>query len=235
LYDDWSFPLSENQPSEKSRIAKLIDHTVLKPETVREDVLRICREALEYRFASVCVNPCWVPDVARELSGSDVKVCTVIAFPFGAAATENKACETAIAIRMGAQEIDMVLNIGALRSGNLDVVRRDIAAVVEESRRTGALVKVILETALLNNEQKLAACRLSKEAGADFVKTSTGFASAGATVEDIALMRNAVGPGMGVKASGGVRTLEDLRKMVAAGASRIGASASVQIVNAAGS
>ena len=226
--------MSENEPSEKLRVAKLIDHTVLKPDAVRDDVLRVCREALECRFASVCVNPCWVPDVARELAGSEVKVCTVVSFPFGASTTESKACETAIAIRMGAQEIDMVLNIGALRSGQFDLVRRDIEAVVEECRRRDALLKVILETALLTEEQKVTACRLSQEAGADFVKTSTGFASAGAKAEDIALMRATVGPAMGVKASGGIRTLEDLRKMVAAGANRIGASASVQIVNAIG-
>jgi deoxyribose-phosphate aldolase len=213
-------------------IAGLIDHTILKPDAVRDDVLRICREALEYRFASVCVNPCWVPDVARELAGSEVKVCTVIAFPFGASLTETKAAETAATIRVGAQEIDMVMNIGALRSGDPESVQRDIAAVVQESHPYGAKVKVILETALLNDEQKVLACRLAQAAGADFVKTSTGFAAAGATVADIELMRRTVGPNIGVKASGGIRTLEDLKKMVAAGASRIGASASVQIVNA---
>jgi deoxyribose-phosphate aldolase len=226
LYDDWSFPLPDNE------IAALIDHTVLKPEAVRADILRVCAEAREYLFASVCVNPYWVPLVARELSGSGVKVCTVVSFPFGASSTESKAAETAAAIRMGAREIDMVMNVGAMRSGAVEDVQHDIAAVVEASHPSGAIVKVILETALLTNEQKVLACRLSQAAGADFVKTSTGFSSAGATVEDIETMRRTVGPAMGVKASGGIRTLEDFRKMVAAGASRIGASAGVQIVNA---
>ncbi len=219
-------------PVPNADIASLIDHTVLKPDAVRDDILRVCREALEYRFASVCVNPWWVPDVARELANSPVKVCTVVSFPFGASSTESKAAETAAAIRMGAQEIDMVMNIGALRSGDTEGVKRDIFAVVEECHPYGALVKVILETALLTDEQKVLACQLSQAAGADFVKTSTGFTASGATVADIELMRRTVGPVMGVKASGGVRTLEDFRKMTAAGASRIGASAGVQIVNA---
>jgi deoxyribose-phosphate aldolase len=216
----------------QTNIASLIDHTVLKPEAVREDILRVCREALEYQFASVCVNPWWAPDVARELAGSQVKVCTVVAFPFGATSTESKAAETAAAIRMGAQEIDMVMNVGALKSGDSEGVQRDIASVVDQSHPYGVKVKVILETALLTDEQKVLACRLSQAAGADFVKTSTGFAASGATVADIELMRRTVGLSMGVKASGGVRTFEDFNKMVAAGASRIGASASVQIVNA---
>ncbi len=215
-----------------THVASLIDHTILKPDTVRDAVLRICREALEYQFASVCVNPWWVPDVAAELAGSPVKVCTVISFPFGASSTPSKAAETAVAVRMGAQEIDMVLNVGALLSGDTEGVRNDIAAVVEESHAGGATVKVILETALLTDQQKVLACQLSQEAGADYVKTSTGFASAGATVADVALMRKTVGSGMGVKASGGIRTWEDFQKMVAAGASRIGTSSGIQIVHA---
>jgi deoxyribose-phosphate aldolase len=220
------FPLPDNH------IAALIDHTILKPEAVRADILRICAEAREYGFASVCVNPYWVPLVAQELTGSEVKVCSVVSFPFGASSTESKVAETAAAIRMGAREIDMVMNIGAMRSGESAEVQHDIAAVVAASHPSGAIVKVILETALLTDEQKVLACRLSQAAAADFVKTSTGFSSAGATVEDLQLMRRTVGPAMGVKASGGVRTLEDFKKMVAAGASRIGASAGVQIVNA---
>ncbi len=213
-------------------IAQLIDHTILKPEATADDVRKVCREARQYGFASVCVNPYWVPLVAAELKGSPVKVCTVVGFPLGASATEIKAAETLAAVRAGAREIDMVINVGELRGGNHDAVRNDIAAVVNASHPNGAIVKVILETALLDDNQKTAACRLAKAAGADFVKTSTGFAAHGATVSDIALMRMAVGPEMGVKASGGIRTLDDLRNMAAAGASRIGASASVKIVEA---
>jgi deoxyribose-phosphate aldolase len=217
-----------NGASSLSEIASLIDHTILKPEATAEDVRKVCREAREYGFASVCVNPYWVTLVARELAGSVVKVCTVTGFPLGATTTEAKAAETAIAIRMGAQEIDMVLNVGALRSGEIETVRRDIAAIVDQ----GVPVKVILETALLDDAQKVIACEIAKAAGAAFVKTSTGFSTSGATVHDVELMRKTVGPEMGVKASGGIRTLEDFRKMVAAGASRVGASASVKIVDA---
>ena len=192
----------------------------------------MCAEARQYGFATVCVNPYWVRLVAGELAGSGVKVCAVVGFPLGANATEIKVAETAGVIRAGAQEIDMVLNVGELRGGNYDAVRDDIVAVVETAHASGAIVKVILETALLNSEQKVKACLLAKEARADFVKTSTGFGPGGATAEDVALMRRTVGPAMGVKASGGVRTLEDLKKMVAAGASRVGASASVKIVEA---
>jgi len=213
-------------------IAALIDHTILKPEATRADVVKVCREARQYSFASVCVNPYWVPLVKSELAGSRVLVCTVVGFPLGATSSESKAAETAFAVRDGAQEIDMVINVGALRSGDHDAVRKDIAAVVDIAHKAGAIVKVILETALLDDAQKSAACQLSKAAGADFVKTSTGFSSAGATAHDIALMRAAVGPGMGVKASGGIRTLQDLQTMTAAGATRIGASASVKIVEA---
>jgi deoxyribose-phosphate aldolase len=213
-------------------IAALIDHTILKPEATRDDVVKICREARQYGFASVCVNPYWVPLVRAELAGSAVKVCTVVGFPLGATSTEAKVAETAAAVRAGAEEIDMVINIGALRSGDQDAVRQDIRQVVETSHRAGAIVKVILETALLDDPQKAAACTLAKQAGADFVKTSTGFSTSGATAHDVALMRGVVGPGMGIKAAGGIRTLSDLRTMTAAGATRIGASASIKIVEA---
>jgi deoxyribose-phosphate aldolase len=214
-------------------IASMIDHTILKPDATRADVVKICREARQYNFASVCVNPYWVPLVKAELSGSPVKVCTVVGFPLGATSTEAKVAETAAALRAGAQEIDMVINVGALRSGDTDAVKADIQQVVKVSHAAGAIVKVILETALLDDNQKAVACTLCKLAGADFVKTSTGFAASGATAHDVALMRQVVGPEMGVKASGGIRTLSDFRAMAAAGASRIGASASVKIVEAA--
>ena len=213
-------------------IAALIDHTILKPEATRADVMKVCREARQYNFASVCVNPYWVPLVRNELVGSPVKVCTVVGFPLGATSTEAKVAEAAAALRAGAQEIDMVINVGALRSGDHEAVKLDIQQVVRVSHEARAVVKVILETALLDDNQKAVACTLSKLAGADFVKTSTGFGPSGATAHDIALMRSVVGPDMGVKASGGIRTLEDLRTMAAAGASRIGASASVKIVEA---
>jgi deoxyribose-phosphate aldolase len=215
-----------------SSIAALIDHTLLMPEATEADIRKVCSEARQYGFATVCVNPYWVRLVAGELAGSRVKVCAVVGFPLGANATEIKVAETAGVIRAGAQEIDMVLNVGELRGGNYEAVRDDIVAVVETAHANGAIVKVILETALLNSEQKVKACLLAKEAHADFVKTSTGFGPGGTTTEDVALMRRTVGPAMGVKASGGVRTLEDLRKMVAAGASRVGASSSVKIIEA---
>jgi deoxyribose-phosphate aldolase len=214
-------------------IAALIDHTLLRPEATRDDVVKLCREARKYGFASVCVNPYWVPLVQSELQGSPVKVCTVVGFPLGANSTEVKRAEAEAAVRAGAQEIDMVINVGALRSGDLETVKLDIQAVVEVSHRAGAIVKTILETALLDDNQKAVGCTLAKMAGADFVKTSTGFGPSGATAHDVALMRKVVGPEMGVKASGGVRSLDDLRKLTAAGASRIGASASVRIVEAA--
>jgi deoxyribose-phosphate aldolase len=219
-------------PEFDSSIAALIDHTLLKPEATAAEIRKVCAEARHYSFASVCVNPYWVRLVAGELAGSAVKVCSVVGFPLGASATEIKVAETVAAIRDGAQEIDMVLNIGELRGGNHGAVRDDIKAVVETAHSHGAIVKVILETALLNDEQKVAACLLAKEAGADFVKTSTGFGPSGATAADVALMRRTVGPAIGVKASGGVRTLEDLQTMVVAGANRVGASASVKIVEA---
>jgi deoxyribose-phosphate aldolase len=213
-------------------IASLIDHTILKPDATRADVIKVCREARQYSFASVCVNPYWVPLVRAELAGSPVKVCTVVGFPLGATSTESKVAETAGALRAGAQEIDMVINVGALRSGDHEAVKIDIQEVVKVAHTAGAIVKVILETALLDDNQKAVACTLCKLAGADFVKTSTGFSSAGATAHDVALMREVVGPEMGVKASGGIRTLSDLKTMTAAGATRIGASASVKIVEA---
>ncbi len=213
-------------------IAALIDHTILKPDATRADVQKVCREARQYNFASVCVNPYWVPLVCAELSGCPVKVCSVVGFPLGATSTEAKAAETAVAVRDGAQEIDMVINVGALRSGDQEAVKADIAAVVKAAHAGGAIVKVILETALLEDNLKTIACVLAKAAGAEFVKTSTGFGPSGATAHDIALMREAVGPAMGVKASGGIRTLQDLQTMTAAGATRIGASASVKIVEA---
>lgn len=219
-------------PDFDSSIAALIDHTLLKPEATADDIRKVCEEARHYRFASVCVNPYWVRLVAEQLTGSTVKVCSVVGFPLGASATQIKVAETAAAIRDGAQEIDMVLNIGALRGADHDAVRADIKAVVEIAHACGAIVKVILETALLNDEQKVAASLIAKEAGADFVKTSTGFGPGGATAADVALMRRTVGPEMGVKASGGVRSLEDLQAMAAAGANRVGASASVKIVEA---
>jgi deoxyribose-phosphate aldolase len=217
----------------QSQVARLIDHTLLRPDATANDVRQVCAEAREYGFASVCVNPYWVPLVAAQLAGSEVKVCTVVGFPLGASTTRNKVAETEEAVRAGAQEIDMVLNIGELRGGNHEAVREDIHAVVAAAHQGGAIVKVILETALLNDDQKATACTLAKLAGAEFVKTSTGFSTHGAAVHDVALMRSAAGPEMGVKASGGIRTLEDLEKMVAAGATRIGASGSVKIVEGA--
>jgi deoxyribose-phosphate aldolase len=214
-------------------IASLIDHTLLKPDATAAQIRKLCQEARKYGFATVCVNPCWVQLAAAELAGSEVKVCTVVGFPLGATNTEVKMLETEIAIRNGAREIDMVANDGALLSGDLETVKRDIDGVVKVAHRGGAIVKVILETALLDDAQKAVACALSKLAGADFVKTSTGFASRGATAHDVALMRHVVGPELGVKAAGGIRTLEDFEAMAAAGATRIGASASVKIVEAA--
>jgi len=215
------------------QVARLIDHTLLRSEATAVDIRKLCAEARQHHFFSVCINSYWVPLAASELAGSDVKVCTVVGFPLGANATAIKAAETEGAVRAGAKEIDMVLNIGELRGGNEEAVRQDIEAVVRAAHAGGAIVKVILETALLDDQQKITACALAKVAGADFVKTSTGFSAAGATVHDVALMRQAVGAGMGVKASGGIRTLEDLKSMVAAGATRIGASASVKIIEAA--
>ncbi|RMH64397.1 MAG: deoxyribose-phosphate aldolase [Calditrichaeota bacterium] len=209
-------------------MARWIDHTLLKPDATYEQIEKICLEAREYSFASVCINPSWVADAYKILRGSPVKVCTVIGFPLGATLPEVKAKETRLVIDQGADEVDMVINIGALKSGRLDIVEHDIRSVVRAAgRRT---VKVILETCLLSDEEKVTACVLSQRAGANFVKTSTGFSKGGATVADVALMRKVVGASMGVKASGGVRSYEEACKMVEAGATRIGASASVAIV-----
>ena len=220
-------------PHSASSIARLIDHTLLRPEATRDGILQLCREARQYNFATVCLNPYWVPLAAAELTGSDIKVCTVVGFPLGATSTEAKVSETEAAIRAGAQEIDMVQNIGALLSGEDQAVEEEIALVAAVCHRAGAIVKVILETALLDDNQKSTTCLLAKDAGADFVKTSTGFSTSGATVHDVELMRRLVGPDIGVKASGGIRTLEDLLKMLEAGANRIGASAGVKILQAA--
>ncbi|MCM3141536.1 deoxyribose-phosphate aldolase [Brevibacillus sp. MER 51] len=210
---------------------KYIDHTLLKPDATQEMIDKLCAEAREHDFMSVCVNPYWVKRSAELLAGSDVKVCTVIGFPLGASTIESKAAETRDAIASGATEVDMVLNVGALKSGDLETVKKDIAAVKQAAG--DILLKVILETCLLTEEEKVVACKLSVEAGADYVKTSTGFSTGGATVEDIALMRKTVGPNVGVKASGGVRDGETAVAMIEAGASRIGTSSGVSIVTGA--
>jgi deoxyribose-phosphate aldolase len=215
-------------------LAKYIDHTALKPETTADDIDRLCQEADQYQFASVCVNPTWVKRAATHLRGTDVKVCSVIGFPLGAMTAEIKAMEARRAMRDGAREIDMVINVGALKSSDHATVLADIEKVVDSAHEAGAIVKVILETSLLTDEEKVIASTLAKQAKADFVKTSTGFSGGGATVYDVALMRETVGPNMGVKASGGVRTKSDVEDMIAAGATRIGASAGVQIVSAEG-
>jgi deoxyribose-phosphate aldolase len=211
-------------------IAAMIDHTLLKPEATKQQIETLCQEAKEYKFASVCVNPTWVSTAKELLQGSGVMVCTVIGFPLGATTSETKAFETKNAIEHGAEEVDMVINIGALKDHNDELVEKDIRAVVEAAKGK-AHTKVIIETSLLSEEEKIRACELSAKAGADFVKTSTGFSTGGATAEDIALMRKTVGPDLGVKASGGVRSTEDVQKMIEAGATRIGASSSIAIVN----
>lgn len=210
-------------------LIKMIDHTVLKPDAMEEQVINACQEAKEYGFASVCVNPCFVSLVKQQLQGSEVKVCTVVGFPLGATTTKTKEFEAREAVENGAQEIDMVINIGALKDKKYDLVEKDIKAVVDVCKGK-AIVKVILETCLLTDEEKVIACELAKKAGADFVKTSTGFSTGGATVEDIKLMRKTVGEQMGVKASGGIRTYETAIEMVKAGANRVGCSSSTSIV-----
>lgn len=211
-------------------LARYIDHTILKSDAKESDVIKLCKEALEYKFASVCVNAANVKLADSFLHGTDVKVCTVVGFPLGATTKETKAFEAAQAIENGASEVDMVINIGALKSGKLDAAEEDIKAVADVCKGK-ALLKVIIETCLLTDEEKAIACELSKKAGANFVKTSTGFSTGGATTEDITLMRRIVGPEMGVKASGGIRNLETALAMINAGATRIGASASISIVN----
>jgi deoxyribose-phosphate aldolase len=213
--------------------ASLIDHTLLKPEASEADIRKLCEEAVQFGFASVCVNPGWVKKAAGFLKGSGVPVCTVIGFPLGATLSDVKAYEARRSIFDGASEVDMVINIGALKSGDICAVEDDIRAVVEAAHENGVLCKVIIETALLTDEEKVRACIASKNAGADFVKTSTGFSKGGATVEDIALMRRTVGGALGVKASGGVKGIDDARAMFAAGATRIGASVGVKIAQEA--
>ncbi|HZG73936.1 MAG TPA: deoxyribose-phosphate aldolase [Chondromyces sp.] len=213
-----------------TNFAQMIDHTLLKADATKQDIERIIVEAKEHSFASVCVNPTWVKMAAEMLKDTpEVKVCTVIGFPLGASTPEVKAFETKNAIENGAEEVDMVINIGALKDKNYELVEQDIKAVVEAAKGK-ALTKVIIETCLLTDEEKVKACELSVKAGADFVKTSTGFSTGGATAEDVALMRKTVGPEIGVKASGGVRSLEDAQRVVEAGASRIGASSGVAII-----
>jgi deoxyribose-phosphate aldolase len=211
-------------------VAGMIDHTLLKPEATKQEIEKLCREAAEYHFATVCVNPAWVALCASLLRGTGVGVCSVVGFPLGATTPDVKHYETRRVIFDGASEVDLVINIGALKSGELQVVERDIAAVVGPCREANVVSKVIIEVALLTDDQKIAASTLAKAAGADFVKTSTGFASGGATAADVALMRRVVGADMGVKAAGGVRDFEGLKAMVAAGATRVGASAGVKIV-----
>lgn len=213
---------------DKQQLAKMIDHTLLKPEADRASIEKLCKEALEYNFASVCVNPTNVELAAELLKGSDVKVCTVIGFPLGANTMEVKAFETKDAIAKGADEVDMVINIGRLKDKDYEYVKKDIKAVVDAADEK-ALTKVIIETCLLTDDEKVEACKLAKEAGADFVKTSTGFSTGGATPEDIKLMRETVGSDLGVKASGGVRSIEDAEAVIKNGATRIGASASIAI------
>lgn len=210
-------------------LAKMIDHTLLKADAIEEEIITLCQEAKEYNFASVCVNPTWVHKASELLAGTEVKVCTVIGFPLGATTPEVKGFEVKNAIENGATEVDMVINIGALKDKNNDLVERDIKAVVDAAKGK-ALTKVIIETSLLTEEEKIRACELAVRAGANYVKTSTGFSTGGATVEDIALMRKVVGPEIGVKASGGVRDRETADAMIKNGATRIGASAGIAIV-----
>ena len=218
-------------PEDKS-LAGMIDHTLLKPDATADKIAQLCFEAKKYHFASVCVNPTNVKLCADLLRGSDVKVCTVIGFPLGATTTEVKVAETKNALDNGATEIDMVMNIGALKAGDTELVAHDIHEVVQATHAANAILKVIIETALLTDEEKTVACLLAKEAGADYVKTSTGFSSGGATVHDVALMRKAVVPNLGVKAAGGIHSHEEAEQMIAAGATRIGASAGIKIIQA---
>ena len=210
----------------KETMASFIDHTLLKPDASKQEILQICEEAKQYHFASVCVNPAWTSLVA----GSGVKTCTVISFPLGSETPKMKALEASEVLELGTDEIDMVINIGAVKSGDYTLVEEEIRSVVNVKK--DAVLKVIIETCLLTDEEKIKVCQIAKKAGADFVKTSTGFSRGGAVAEDVALMRKTVGPDMGVKASGGIRTLEDAEKMLEAGASRIGASAGIKIISA---
>jgi deoxyribose-phosphate aldolase len=214
-------------------IASMIDHTLLKPEATRQQIDELCREAAEFKFATVCVNPTWVATCVKRLAGSGVAVCTVVGFPLGATTADVKAYETRRTIFDGAREVDMVINVGALKSGDLHTVERDIEAVTAPCRDCGVISKVIIEAALLTDDEKVTACTLAKTAGADYVKTSTGFGPGGATAADVALMRRTVGAEMGIKAAGGIRDLAGLKAMVAAGATRVGASAGVKILQQA--
>lgn len=222
-----------NVQQELAALAQYIDHTLLKPEATLEQIAKLCAEAREYGFTAVCVNPCYVRQCAELLCDTPVKVSSTIGFPLGATLPEVKAYETELAIRDGATEVDMVINIGALKSGNDALVQRDIEAVVQVAHRHGVLTKVIIEAALLTDEEKIKACTLAKATGADFVKTSTGFGPGGATLHDVELMRRTVGPDMGVKAAGGIRDYETAQKMIAAGATRIGTSSSIKIMEEA--
>lgn len=228
------FGLTGAESEAAREVARHIDHTLLKPDATRDEILRICEEGVRYGFASVCINPIWVREAACALRGSGVKVCTVIGFPLGANSPDTKAYEARRSIFDGASELDMVINVGALKSGDNDLVSRDIRGVVEIAHESGFICKVIIETALLTDDEKVSACLIAKEAGADFVKTSTGFAKGGATVADVALMRRVVGGQMGVKASGGVKDLKQAQEMIHAGATRIGASVGVKIIQEAG-
>lgn len=212
-------------------LAKMIDHTLLKQDATFDQIKKLCEEARKYNFASVCINPCWVSNCYNLLGDTEVKICTVVGFPLGATTTHAKVEETKQALRDGAKEIDMVINIGKLKSGDKDYVFNDINQVSLTCKSAGALLKVIIETCLLTDEEKVIACLIAKEAKADFVKTSTGFSTSGATVGDVALMRKVVGSSMGVKASGGIKTYDDLLSMIESGADRIGASASVKIIS----
>lgn len=220
----------ENIVTNSRDLARFIDHTLLKPEATQEQIAKVCREAIEHNFCSVCVNPYWVSTISKLLKGTPVKVCSVIGFPLGATTTASKAYEAGEAIAQGADEVDMVLNIGALKSGAYELVLKDIAEVVKTAQPK-AIVKVIFETGLLNETEKIKACELSIQAGANFVKTSTGFGPGGATIEDISLMRRMVGPTIGVKASGGVRDYDTAIAMIKAGANRIGTSSGIQIIS----
>lgn len=215
----------------KENLARYIDHTALKPDTTAAQIDKLCEEAVQFGFAAVCVNPLWVKRAADNLRGTDIGIASVVGFPLGANVSQIKVLEAQQALQDGANELDMVINVGALKDGQYDVVRDDIAMVTDVAREAGAICKAIIETALLTDEQKRIACRLAQEAKADYVKTSTGFGPGGATVHDVALMREAIGPEMGIKAAGGIKTAEQARRMIEAGATRIGASASVQIVS----
>jgi deoxyribose-phosphate aldolase len=217
----------------RDELARMIDHTLLKPEATPDEVRVLCEQAREYGFATVCVNPLYVPLVAQELEGSEVGICSVVGFPLGATPTATKLAETEGALQQGATEIDMVIPIGLLKTGEADYVQREIAALADLCHDYDAHLKVIIEAVLLTDEEKVTACELSRKAGADFVKTSTGFAKGGATVEDVALMRRTVGPDVGVKAAGGIRNYESALEMIEAGANRIGASSSIAIVEGA--